>query len=258
MTDAAAAPASVLVVGGTSDIGLALVERLGTGSRLRVVLAARPSVRRDEAVQRLVRAGHAATAVDFDAEDTASHARTVDTAFAGGHLDVVVVAVGVLGDQERAWQDAAAAVRLLQVNATAAVSTGVLVAERLRRQGSGTVVALSSVAAERPRRENFVYGAGKAAMDAFFTGLREALRPHGVRVLVVRPGFVRSRMTEGRATVPLSTTPEAVADRVVRALDRRQEVVRVPAVFTPLMAVARALPSPVFRRLPAGARCRAR
>ena len=250
MMDAVGTPSSVLVVGGTSDIGLAVVERLGTGTRLRVVLAARPSPRRDAAVQRLTGAGHDAAVVDFDAEDTASHAATVERAFAGGDLDVVVVAVGLLGDQERAWQDAAAAVRLLQVNATAAVSTGVLVAERLRRQGHGTVVALSSVAAERARRSNFVYGAGTAAMDAFYTGLREALRPDGIRVLVVRPGFVRSRMTEGLPTAPLSTTPAAVADRVARALVQQREVVRVPAAFGPVMAVMRSLPSPVFRRLP--------
>ena len=250
MMDAVGTPSSVLVLGGTSDIGLAVVERLGVGTSLRVVLAARPSDRRDGALRRLTGAGHAAVAVDFDAEDTASHARTVEQAFAGGDLDVVVVAVGLLGDQEQAWQDHDAAVRLLQVNATAAVSTGVLVAERLRRQGHGTVVALSSVAAERARRSNFVYGAAKAAMDAFFTGLREALRPDGVRVLVVRPGFVRSRMTEGLPAVPLATTPEAVADRVARALVQQREVVRVPAAFTPVMTVLRSLPSPVFRRLP--------
>ena len=162
----------------------------------------------------------------------------------------MVVAVGLLGDQEQAWQDPAAAVRLVQVNATAAVSTGVLVAERLRRQGHGAVVALSSVAAERARRSNFVYGAGKAAMDAFYTGLREAVRPDGVRVLVVRPGFVRSRMTEGLPAVPLSTTPEVVAEAVADALVRRREVVRVPAALGPVMAVVRALPAPVFRRLP--------
>lgn len=250
MMDAVGTPSSVLVVGGTSDIGLAVVERLGTGARLRVVLAARPSPRRDAAVQRLTGGGHDVAVVDFDAEDTASHVGTVEQAFAGGDLDVVVVAVGLLGDQEQAWQDQAAAVRLLQVNATAAVSTGVLVAQHLRRQGHGTVVALSSVAAERARRSNFVYGAAKAAMDAFYTGLREALRPDGIRVLVVRPGFVRTRMTEGLPTAPLSTTPAAVADRVARALVAQREVVRVPAAFGPVMAVLRSLPSPVFRRLP--------
>jgi decaprenylphospho-beta-D-erythro-pentofuranosid-2-ulose 2-reductase len=248
--DAVGTPSSVLVVGGTSDIGLAVVERLGAGARLRVVLAARPSPRRDAAVQRLSGAGHEVATVDFDAEETASHAATVEQAFSDGDLDVVVVAVGLLGDQEAAWQDQAAAVRLLQVNATATVSTGVLVAARLRRQGHGTVVALSSVAAERARRSNFVYGAGKAAMDAFYTGLREALRPDGIRVLVVRPGFVRSRMTEGRATMPLATTPEVVAAHVARALARRRDVVRVPAALGAVMAVARSLPSPVFRRLP--------
>ena len=250
MTDADSRLSSVLVVGGTSDIGLAVVERLGRGLRLRVVLAARPSPRRDGAVQRLSGSGHDVTVVDFDADDTASHAQTVQQAFAGGDLDLVVVAVGLLGDQERAWQDQGAAVRLLQVNAVAAVSTGVLVAERLRWQGHGTVVALSSVAAERARRANFVYGAGKAAMDAFFTGLREALREDGIRVLVVRPGFVRSRMTEGRPAVPFSTAPAVVAERVERALVGRRDVVRVPAALGPVMAVVRWLPSAVLRRMP--------
>jgi len=248
--NAVGTPQSVLLLGGTSDIGLAVLERLADGSRVRAVLAARPSDRRDAAVDRLRSAGHDVRAVDFDAEDLAGHARTLDAAFAGGDVDVAVVAFGVLGDQERAWQDVTAAVALLQVNCTAAVSTGVLLAERLRRQGHGTVVALSSVAGERPRRSNFVYGASKAGMDAFFTGLREALRPDGVRVLVVRPGFVRGRMTQGLPAAPLSTTPEAVAEVAVRALVEGREVVWAPPLLRWVMSGVRHLPSAVFRRLP--------
>ncbi len=136
------------------------------------------------------------------------------------------------------------------MNYIAAVSTGVLVSERLRRQGHGTVVVLSSVAGERPRRSNFVYGSTKSGMDAFYTGLREAVRPDGVRVLVVRPGFVRSRMTEGLEDAPLSTTPQAVADVVARALVERKDVVWVPGPLRWVMSGLRHLPASVFRRLP--------
>jgi decaprenylphospho-beta-D-erythro-pentofuranosid-2-ulose 2-reductase len=205
--DAVGTPSSVLVVGGTSDIGLAVVERLGTGARLRVVLAARPSPRRDAAVQRLTAAGHQATVVDFDAEDTASHATTVEQAFAGGDLDVGRgrrraarrPGAGVAGPGR--GRAAAAGER------DAAVSTGVLVAERLRRQGHGTVVALSSVAAERARRSNFVYGAGKAAMDAFYTACARRCGPTGSASSSC--GGLRPLPDDrGAAAVPLSTTPE--------------------------------------------------
>ncbi len=251
MMDAVGTPSSVLLLGGTSDIGLAVVERLAPGRPLRAVLAARPSARRDAATARLTGQGHDVRVVDFDAADLASHARTLEDAFASGDVDVAVVAVAVLGDQEQAWQDHGAAVHLAQVNYTAAVSVGVLLAERLRRQGHGAVVALSTVAGERPRRANFVYGSSKAGMDAFYTGLREALRPDGVRVLVVRPGFVRSRMTEGLPAAPLATTPEAVAELTVRALVERRDVVWAPSALRWVMSGLRHLPAAVFRRLPA-------
>ena len=171
-------------------------------------------------------------------------------AFASGDIDVAVVAFGVLGDAEKAWTDVDAAVELATVNYTAAVSVGVALAERLREQGHGAIVALSSVAGERPRRSNFVYGSTKAGLDAFYTGLAEALRASGVGVTVVRPGFVHTRMTEGMKPAPLSTTPEAVAAAVVDAVRNRREQVWVPAPLRWVMSVLRHLPRPVFRRLP--------
>ena len=250
MIDAVGNPRSVLLLGGTSDIGLAVVERLGASRPLRVVLAARPGPRVEDAVARLASAGHEVEVVALEAEDVASHEAAVAQAFAGGDVDVSVLALGVLGDQERAWQDHAAAVRLAQVNYTAAVSLGVLLAQRLRRQGHGAVVLLSSVAGERPRRSNFVYGSSKAGADAFFTGLREALRPDGVRVLVVRPGFVRSSMTQGLDPAPLAVDPAAVAEVAVRALRRGRDVVWAPPPLRWVMSVLRHVPAPVFRRLP--------
>ena len=136
------------------------------------------------------------------------------------------------------------------MNYTAAVSVGVALAAELREQGHGSLVALSSVAGERARRSNFVYGSTKAGMDAFYSGLTEALRPHGVGVTVVRPGFVHTRMTEGMKAAPLSTTPETVAAVVVDAVRTRRELVWAPAPYRYVMSVLRHLPRAVFRRLP--------
>ncbi|MCE6996682.1 decaprenylphospho-beta-D-erythro-pentofuranosid-2-ulose 2-reductase [Saccharothrix sp. S26] len=251
MIDAVGNPQSVLVLGGTSEIALAVVRRYTAVRKPRVVLAARPSYRRDAAVVELTAAGVPVTAVDFDARDVDGHPAVLDKVFADGGIDVALVAFGVLGDAERAWQDHEAALELAGVNYTGAVSVGVGLAERMRKQGHGVIVALSSVAGERVRRSNFVYGSTKAGMDAFYQGLGEALRPHGVTVTVVRPGFVRTRMTDGLPPTPLSSTADQVAEVVVRAARDRRELVWAPAPLRAVMSVLRHLPRAVFRRLPA-------
>jgi decaprenylphospho-beta-D-erythro-pentofuranosid-2-ulose 2-reductase len=248
--DAVGNPQSILLLGGTSEIGLAIVEAFATDRPMRVILAARPSERLDAAKARVEKLGCAVETVDFDARAVDTHSDVIRKAFAGGDIDVSVVAFGLLGDAEKAWTDVEAAVELATVNYTAAVSVGVALAERLREQSHGAIVALSSVAGERPRRSNFVYGSTKAGLDAFYTGLTEALRPNDVGVTVVRPGFVHTRMTEGMKPAPLSTTPEAVAAAAVDAVRNRREQVWVPAQLRGVMSVLRHLPRPVFRRLP--------
>jgi len=161
-----------------------------------------------------------------------------------------VVAFGVLGDQERAWREVEAAVAMAQTNYVGAVSVGVLVGQRMQAQGHGSIVALSTVAAERPRRANFVYGSTKAGVDAFYTGLTEALRPAGVHVSVVRPGFVHSRMTAGLDPAPLATTPDKVAQVILDAVRGRKEQAWAPPALRPVMSALRHLPRPLFRRLP--------
>jgi decaprenylphospho-beta-D-erythro-pentofuranosid-2-ulose 2-reductase len=161
-----------------------------------------------------------------------------------------VVAFGLLGDAERAWTDPDHALELAEVNYTAPVHLGVLLASRMRTQGHGWIVALSSVAGERVRRSNFVYGSTKAGFDGFFLGLGEALREHGVRVLVVRPGFVRSKMTEGRPEVPLAANPDQVAEAIVEGVGDRRELIWVPAVWRVVMSGLRHVPRPLFRKLP--------
>ncbi|WP_295657174.1 decaprenylphospho-beta-D-erythro-pentofuranosid-2-ulose 2-reductase [uncultured Nocardioides sp.] len=251
MIDATGRPRSLLLLGGTSDIALAVAEAYAARTPgLRVTLAARPSARRDQASHRLEAAGCTVRPVDLEARSAESHEAAVRAAAEGGDVDVAVVAYGLLGDNERSWTDVAAGVELAEVNYVGPVAAGIALGALVRQQGHGVVVALSSVAGERPRRSNFVYGSTKAGFDAFYTGLGEALREHGGHVLVVRPGFVRSKMTEGLDPAPLATDPQSVAAAVLGAVDARKEQVWVPGTMRPVMSVLRHLPRPVFRRLP--------
>jgi decaprenylphospho-beta-D-erythro-pentofuranosid-2-ulose 2-reductase len=242
-------PSSVLVLGGGSDIAGALVRRFADAGAKRVVLAGRDS---DAMALRGAQIASAASVevVAFDAADTAQHAAVLDEVFQGGDIDCVVLAFGVLGDQELAERDPEHAVEVAKVNYVGAVSAGLHVARRFRSQGHGVLVVLSSVAGERARRSNFVYGSTKAGLDAFAQGLGDALSGTGSRVLVVRPGFVRSKMTAGMDPVPFSTTPEQVAEAITRSLQRHSDVVWAPAILRLVMMVLRHLPRVVFRKLP--------
>jgi len=177
-------------------------------------------------------------------------AAAVERAFDGGDIDLVVLAFGVLGDQLATEADPLRAVETATVNYTASVVAGLAVAKHLQRQGHGTLLVLSSVAGSRVRRANFVYGSSKAGMDGFFQGLGDALAGTGPRVVIVRPGFVRDRMTEGMEPAPLATDPETVADAIVRGLARGDDVVYVPAVLRWVTAVFRHLPHAVWRKVP--------
>ena len=250
MIDALGTPQSLLLIGGTSDIAVAIAKEYARRRPLRVVVAARPSARRDETVAGLEADGCTVEALDFEATQPETHQAVVEQAATGGDIDVAVVAHGILGDPEEAWTDAAVAIQLAEVNYVSPIACGVALAAQIRRQGHGVIVALSSVAGERARRSNFAYGSTKAGLDAFYSGLGTALREYGGRVLVVRPGFVRSKMTEGLDTPPLSTTPREVAEAVVQGVASGAELIWVPKPMRWVMTVVRHLPRPVFRRLP--------
>ncbi|HEU0087955.1 MAG TPA: decaprenylphospho-beta-D-erythro-pentofuranosid-2-ulose 2-reductase [Pseudonocardiaceae bacterium] len=250
MIDAVGNPQSLLLLGGTSEIALATAEHYAARRALRVILAARPSERLDAAADQLRAQGCTVTTLPCDARDTAAHPETIEKAFADGDVDLTLVAFGLLGDQEQAWTDHATAVELAQVNYVGAVSVGVLAAKALQRQGHGALVALSSAAAERARRSNFVYGSTKAGLDAFYTGLTEALRPSGIKVSVIRPGFVHTRMTAGMKPAPLSVTPAQVAEVIVDAVANGREQAWAPAQMRLVMSALRHVPRSIFRRLP--------
>lgn len=252
---------TVLVLGGRSEIGLAVARRLvGNGART-VVLAARRSADLD--VQEAVLRQAGATTVDrveFDADDVARHRAFLDDIVnRHGRIDVVVTAFGILGDQQRAETDTAHALAVVHTDYVAHLSILTELVKVLRaqdlaatdgEQSRGRLVVFSSVAGVRVRRANYVYGSAKAGLDGFASGLADALAGSGVHLLLVRPGFVIGRMTEGMSPAPFSSTPDQVAEATVRALRRRRDVVWVPGVLRAVFAVMRFVPRPVWRRLP--------
>jgi decaprenylphospho-beta-D-erythro-pentofuranosid-2-ulose 2-reductase len=241
---------SLLVLGGTSELAQAITRRLVARRCRRVVLAARRPEDLKAFVEELQAAGASVDTVEFDADRTDEHAAVIGTAFDSGDIDVVLVAFGVLGDQETFDADPSQAVAAARTNYLGSVSAGLEVASRLREQGHGTLVVLSSVAGERVRKANFVYGSTKAGLDGFAQGLGDALAPYGARVLIVRPGFVTTRMTAGMKPPPLSTTADVVADAVVKAIASGKEIVWVPGTLRLVFAVFRHLPRWAWRRLP--------
>jgi decaprenylphospho-beta-D-erythro-pentofuranosid-2-ulose 2-reductase len=253
MKDALGSVGSVLVLGGSSEIALATVRRLVAGRTRTVVLAARRPEGLEPVAEELRAAG--ATTVEtvrYDAHDDADeHARMVGEIFdRHGDIDLVLAAAGVLGDAERAARDPAAARAVLRTNFLGLVSAIVPCVERMRVQGHGTLCVISSVAGERPRRSNFVYGSSKAGLDAFAQGLGDSLAGTGVNVVVVRPGFVHTKMTEGLDAAPLATTPDKVAEAIVDGVAKGAHTVWAPPALRYVMSVLRHVPRPIFRRLP--------
>jgi len=241
---------TIVILGGRSEIGIAVARRLAEGAT--VVLAARRSDDLAAEVQAVRDAGAAAVdTVEFDADDLPAQRGVLDdVARRHGPLDVVVVAFGILGDQARAERDAEHARAIVHTDYVAHVTVLTHLAEILRAQGSGTLVVFSSVAGARVRRANYVYGSAKAGLDGFASGLADALHGSGVRLLLVRPGFVIGRMTEGMAPAPFSSTPDAVADATVAALRARRAEVWVPRTLKPIFALARHAPRALWRRMP--------
>ncbi len=252
MIDATGRPQSVLVLGGASEIAQAIVAGLVPGRCRTVVLAGRPSERLDAAADAALAAGaDVVETVAFDSTDLVGcpggHRRGVRQF---GDIDLVLAAAGALGDQAELEGDPVAAAELITTNFTGLAASLLAVAGRMRAQGHGRIVVISSVAGDRARKANFIYGSTKSGLDAFAQGLGDSLVGTGVGVTIVRPGFVVGRMTEGMDPAPFSTTPGAVADAVVRGIESGAEVVYVPPILRWVFAVMRHLPRAVWRRMP--------
>src|SRR6201998_567615 len=223
----------VLILGGRSEIGVELGRRLAPGAT--VVLAARRADQLDDQVTELKAPGAATVHTrEFDADDLASHGPLVDAIVADhGPIGIAVLAFGILGDQARAQVDAAHAVAIVHTDYVAQVSMLTHLAGAMRAAGRGSLVVFSSVAGMRVRRANYVYGSAKAGLDGFASGLADALHGTGVRLLIVRPGFVIGRMTEGMRPAPLYRPPQHVAGATARALAKGRRTVWIPWALGP-------------------------
>ena len=239
---------TALVIGATSDIGRALTRELA-GEGYALQLAARDPERLDREARDL-RARMGATA--------ATHLCDVLHGDGGASLldaldplpDAAICVVGAMAERREGEGAAAAATRAMQTNYVGPALLMEALAERFVSRGSGVLAGISSVAGDRGRGSNYVYGSAKAGFTAFLSGLRNRLAGSGVHVATIKPGFVRTRMIEGKNHPALLTAePEEVARAVVRAVHRRRNVVYVRRIWRPIMAIIRAIPEGVFKRM---------
>lgn len=253
MRNAFGQPQSVLVLGGTSEIALEVVHRLVESRAETVVLAGRNAANLDVAATSFREKG--ASTVEtlvFDASDPLNAETVINQAFekAGGSIDLVLIAVGQLGDQDLLDNDAAGTAQLFDINLTWPVAAMAALRPRLIAQGTGHVAVFSSVAGVRVRRSNFTYGSTKAGLDAYTLGYSDSLRPFGIKVQTIRPGFVRTKMTEGMSDAPFSTDVGPAADTIVKGLGSSSTVIWSPPLLQGVALVMRTLPGAIWRKMP--------
>lgn len=238
---------AVLILGARSDIARACAHRYAREGYA-VQLAARQAETLDPDAQDLrLRHQVAVSTHPFDALDTAGFAAFVDSLPV--LPDTVICAVGFMGEQSTSQTDPAAAARVLRTNLEGPALILEMLAGRFATRGHGAVIGISSVAGDRGRASNYVYGAAKAGFTAYLSGLRNRLSRTQVQVITVKPGFVATRMTEGMDLNPrLTASPEAVAQAIWQAQRRRRDVVYVKPVWRLVMAIIRALPEGIFKR----------
>jgi len=252
MRDALGSVQSVLVLGGNSEIALAIVDRLVASRCKKVVLGVRSPASATTTLNRLRSAGVDADTIVFDALDPASHTKVIDAAVERmGDIDMVILAFGILDGHAEIDTDPVFAAQVVQTNFGGAVSAGLASAVQLRKQGHGTILSITSVAGVRSRAENMIYASSKAGMDSFSQALGDALIGTGARCVVVRPGFVHTHMTEGMKPAPFATTPDKIADTVISGLQKNKEIIWAPSILMPMFLTLRHLPRFLWRKVSA-------
>ena len=243
------APQTLLLIGATSDIGHATAQAFA-GAGWNVLLTARNT----ETAQRnrddiAARSGSEVSLHHLDILDTPGFAAFLDGLPA--LPDAVVCVVGELGDQQQAQGDIEHATKVIRTNFEGPALLLGMIAERFAQRGQGTIVGVSSVAGDRGRGSNYVYGAAKAGFSAFLSGLRNRLSPSGINVITVKPGFVRTRMTEGMKLPPLLTAePGEVGAAILGAVQgKKRDVLYVRRLWRPVMMAVRAIPEPIFKKM---------
>ncbi len=243
-------PRRILILGGTSAIAVAVAREL-LAPDAHFFLVARSADKLDAVRKDLLTRGAAAvTARVLDLDNTAAHQQMLSDALqALGSIDLALIAHGVLGDQDEAQSNYPAAEAILHTNFISAVSLITWLANYFETAHRGTLAVISSVAGDRGRKSNYVYGASKAALNVFLDGVRNRIDRAGVLVLTIRPGFVATPMTAHLPQGPLFASPAQVAKGIVKAIGSRKDVVYVPGFWRPIMFVIRSVPEFVFKKL---------
>ena len=240
----------ILILGATSPIARALALRFAVDGAQLFLAARDPNEVGRVASDLSVRSGVPALSGTFDAADFAAHDAFIrDAATKLGGLDGVVVCFGTLGDEDTAQIDPAAALATVHQNFTGAVSLLTIAARHLEQQRSGFIIVIGSVAGDRGRARNYVYGSAKGALALFTQGLRGRLAKAGVHVMTVKLGTVDTRMTWGREGTMLTVAPVQAADSIYEAWRSRAEVVYVPWFWRVIMGVVQLIPERRFKRL---------
>jgi short-subunit dehydrogenase len=240
----------IIIIGATSAIAEATARRYAArGARL--YLIARHAARlEDMAADLQVRSAAGTSFATMDVNDHAAHERVLAAAWEWlGDVDVVLIAHGTLPDQVACQVSADTAVAEFTTNATSTIALMTLAAKRLEAQGHGAIAVISSVAGDRGRQSNYLYGAAKAAVSTFASGLRQRLASSGIAVVTIKPGFVDTPMTQGFKKGALWAKPETIARGIVGAIDRRRSVVYLPWFWSIIMLVIKHIPEPVFKRI---------
>ena len=241
---------TIVIFGATSEIGEEIAMLMAPGNT--IVLAARRTAALAGVANRLSSSGAKSVTIHFfDAMATSTHSQVIDDIEAEvGPIDIAFAMFGVLGSQELAERDGDEVYRILHTDFTAQAVLLTELSFRMRKRGRGTLVAFSSIAGARVRRPNYVYGSAKSGLDGFVQGMQDALHKTGVRLMVVRPGFVIGRMTEGMDPAPMSSTPQHVAAETVAALNTTKNDVWIPARLQILALIMRFVPRSIWRRMP--------
>lgn len=240
---------TVLILGSNSDVGVAAAHRFAKAG-FDILLATR-NVNQSQsnlASDLKIRYQIGCETLRFDAIQPEQHRQFIDDLPV--IPDVVVSVFGVLGDQELAVRDFQEAYRIINSNFLGNVSILGLLADAFKTRKSGSILCLSSVAGERGRKSNYIYGSSKAALTCYLSGLRADLNPHGVQVTTVIPGFIKTKMIGDLKTpAPLTASPEEVADAVYQAFNKKKDVVYVKSVWFLIMTIIGLIPETIFKKL---------
>jgi short-subunit dehydrogenase len=239
---------NVLILGATSDMAVAIAKKFATEG-YRITLAAR-NVGKLKPIESDIQIRHDAVvaSVSFDALNFQSHEQFYKSL--ESKPDIVICVFGLLGDQVQAQSDWKSCVDIINSNYTGAVSILNVIANDFEERKQGLIVGISSVAGERGRQSNYLYGSAKAGFTAYLSGLRNRLFVSNVHVLSVKPGFVKTKMLENMKTPgPITATPVAVANKIYKAVLKKQDVVYVLSVWRWIMLIIKNIPEGIFKKL---------